>query len=119
MRYHLDYHKRFIINKNLQELYYKEKGLVQSITLNRSIVDYAVNGTINYSMKPIFSSTVGTKDIIRKSDSLAIPITYTKYGMKPELYMMIQLEWKNFSTDSKTAYSKELSVYLIYILDKK
>jgi len=100
----------FLINKDMQELYYKEHGLVKSTTMDKCVVDFVVNGNNNYSMQPLFNSIHNFKDVIRTTDSIAIPIIYAKHEKKPELHMAIQLEYK--SADPKKIRTKELLVFL-------
>lgn len=102
----------FLINRDIQELYYREQGLVQSTTMSKHVVDFVVNGNRSYSMQPVFSSVTGFKDVVRSEEAIAIPIVYARYGRRPELYMAVQLEFRNCGAEAKAANSKELLVSL-------
>lgn len=104
----------FIVNSELQNLYQQEKGTVQSITLNRLVVDFAFPGLSSYAMKPLFASMDKANTVIRKPDCISLPVNDLKHEADSEPYMIIQLE--NTHNSCKAPCEKEQWVILLIII---
>jgi len=78
----------FIIDPDLQSIYQQEKGAVESITLDKSVLDFALTDLSLYPMKPLFNNI--SNSIIRKPDAVSIPINDLRNG--EETYLIVQLE---------------------------